>query len=124
MTKSTALVLALALLASLFIATSPVQAAPIPSSPSSSPPQHTKRDGALGPFAPLITALGPFTTLAGQGLQGESAQAAGAIQDAGASIKKQTDRAGDMTQESLSGAGEAIVDSPSTLTGVAKAAPV
>ncbi|KAH7045047.1 hypothetical protein BKA57DRAFT_507424 [Linnemannia elongata] len=124
MTKSTALVLALALLAPLFIATSPVQAAPIPSSPSSSPPQHTKRDGVLGTFVPLFTALDPATTIVGQGLQGESAQAAGAIQDAGASIKKQTDRAGDMTQESLSGTGQAIVDSPSTLTGVAKAAPV
>ncbi|KAG0079107.1 hypothetical protein BGZ90_003545 [Linnemannia elongata] len=124
MTKSTALVLALALLAPLFIATSPVQAAPIPSSPSSSPPQHTKRDGALGPVAPLMTALGPVTTLAGQGLEGESAQAAGAIQDAGASIKKQTDRTGDVTQGSLFGVGQAIIDSPSTLTGVAKAAPV
>ncbi|KAF9152287.1 hypothetical protein BG015_005496 [Linnemannia schmuckeri] len=120
MTKSTTFLLAMAFLASLFTTTSPVQAAPIPSSS----PLHTKRGSALGSSAPLITALEPFTNLAGQGLQTESAQLTGAAQDAGAAIKQQTDRATDMGDQALSGTGRAVVDAPANTNEVLQAAPV
>ncbi|KAF9128196.1 hypothetical protein BGX30_014425 [Mortierella sp. GBA39] len=121
MTKSTTLLLALALLAPLFIATSPVQAAPIPPSPSS---QHSKRGVILDHSGPMITALSPFANMVGQGLQAQSSQLAGAAQDAGSSIKKQTDRTSDITQQSLSGAGQEIVNSPANVRGVTQAAPL
>lgn len=124
MTKSTTFLLALALLAPLFIATSPAQAAPIPSSPSSSPPQHTKRGAVLDSFDPMIEAFNPFTYMFGQGLQAESAELAGATDDVGTSIQKQTGRAADITQETLSGAAEGVKTTPENLRNVAKATPL
>ncbi|KAF8938428.1 hypothetical protein BGZ47_008582 [Haplosporangium gracile] len=120
MTKSTTFLLAMALLATLFTTTSPVQAAPVPSSP----PLHIKRGSVLGSFVPMTTTLEPFTNTAGQGLQTESAQLTGAAQDAGAAIKQQTDRANDMGGQALSGTGRAVVDAPADANEVLQAAPI
>ncbi|KAF9117982.1 hypothetical protein BGW39_001604 [Mortierella sp. 14UC] len=121
MPKPTTL-LALTLVAGLFIITTPaIQVVPIPIPAAV---QLNKRGAFLGSFAPMLTALRPVTNNIGQGTQAAASGISGASQDLGTTITQQTNRFGNIGEESVAGAGRTIVRAPGDVNKALVAAPL
>ncbi|KAF9910004.1 hypothetical protein EC991_007623 [Linnemannia zychae] len=121
MTKATTL-LVLTLVAGLFTITTPaIQAVP---TPALAAVQLDKRNGFLASFVPMLNAFRPLTNNIGQGAQAEASRINGAVQDAGTAITQQTNRVGNIGEESVAGAGRTIVRAPGDVNNALVAAPL